>query len=139
MAACAKCHRSSPDEACFCMHCGKPLNDKGLRRQLGWKVLVYDICLPGYGHYCLGYRKVGLIIMGAVIILSMLYALDSARIAMHTATQVMSGGSVPSAQGIAEEMARSRGFYNEMLFWTCALIWIGAIISSVRLCLVGDR
>jgi hypothetical protein len=121
------------------MHCGKPLNEVGVRRQFGWKIFVYDVFLPGYGHYVYGMKKAGFIIMCAFLIFFTLSALDSVQAAMGTANEMLSGSSVPSAAEISSTIGRSRGLYSEFLSWSYILIWIGTLVSSAKLCLGGKK
>lgn len=130
---CKKCNITHPDTACFCQGCGQPLNEEGKKKQSGWKIVFYDFCLPGSGHYAIGRKKTGYILMTVFLLSFTLYALSSMQIALNIVNQDLLNSSDLSVESVQKSLNSKKTFYNSFLSWTYFLTWAGTLAHSIKL------
>lgn len=136
---CEKCNSENTGQASFCQECGNPLNQRGVRRQLGWKPVMWDLCLPGAGHYLLGRRITGLLIVGLFLLFFTMSMVYDAKIAMKVANSLLSGTQGVSIDSIRTSIGDQRTSWGEFLSWSYIVIWVAAVLSSARLVMAGKK
>jgi hypothetical protein len=128
---CQKCKCENLATSLFCSQCSEPLTQEAKIKKLGWWIVFYDFSLPGLGHYMLGLKKLGLILMGLFLIFFTLYVLDSAqRIIAMFGDISLTNGSL-SVENITQGIEESRTLWGTFLSWSWILIWIGTLINSL--------
>ena len=136
---CTHCKTENVKSASFCNNCGKTLNIKGKAKQLGWKIVFYDLCLPGLGHYKIGRKVEAYFLMTAFLLSFTLYSIDSASTAMKVISHDIIGSSTLSPENLQKSIDARRSLYNSFLSWTYLIIWISAVANSIVIKLNMDK
>jgi len=130
---CKKCKCENSATSLFCSQCSEPLTKEAKIKKLGWWLVFYDLSLPGLGHYMAGFKKLGLILMGLFIIFFTLYVLDSAQRTMAIFGEISQTNGSLNVSSIEQGIKDSQTLWGSFLSWSWFLIWIGAIVNSIRI------
>jgi ribosomal protein L40E len=127
---CESCKTENSPTALFCHNCALPLNEKGRKKKLGYRPVLWSFFVPGLGQYRQGRRKPGLVIMGLFFICFIMYALTSAQVAVKTVNTALMSGAGLSADSISESLKNSKGIMVDVYSWGYIIAWVFAVADA---------
>lgn len=129
---CKKCDFDNPESHLFCGNCGVPITPEGQKKALGWRPVIKDLCLPGWGHYALGYKRMGIFIILLFTVLLTLHLLNSADMAIKAMNETMHKGGVPSQAALLKALEAQKNWASDFLSWAYLILWVATVANSIR-------